>query len=91
MEELRIQKDKNLRLEEAFKKDEETKKKQAEKMKDIEDKNKQYKNELNTLKEKSKQLGLDKDNSGSLPPIENEEEKQKLREDLENEYFNQRN
>lgn len=91
MEELRIQKDKNLRLEEAFKKDEETKKKQAEKMKDIEDKNKQYKDELNNLKEKSKQLGLDRDNSGSLPPIENEEEKQKLREDLENEYFNQRN
>ena len=43
------------------------------------------------MKEKSKQLGLDRDNSGSLPPIENEEEKQKLREDLENEYFNQRN
>ena len=40
MEELRIQKDKNMRLEEAFRKDEETKKKQAEKMKDIEGKNK---------------------------------------------------
>ena len=53
--------------------------------------NKKYKDELNTLKEKSKQLGLDRDNSTSLPPIENEEEKQKLREDLENEYFNQRN
>lgn len=63
-------------------------------MKDIEEKNAQYKNELLTLKEKSKQLGLDnsrENSTGALPPIENEEEKQKLREDLETEYFHQRN
>lgn len=61
-------------------------------MKEIEDKNKQYKNELITLKEKGKQLGLDNNSrENSLPPIENEEEKQKLRNDLETEYFHQRN
>ena len=34
-----------------FKKEEETRQRQAEKMKEIEEKNKQYHNELSTLKE----------------------------------------
>ena len=75
-----------------FKKEEETRQRQAEKMKEIEDKNKQYQNELSTLKEKGKELGIENTSrDNSLPPIENEEEKQKLRNDLENEYFHQRN
>ena len=75
-----------------FKKEEETRQRQAEKMKEIEEKNKQYHNELSTLKEQGKQLGLESNSrDNSLPPIENEEEKQKLRNDLETEYFHQRN
>ena len=59
-----------------FKKEEETRQRQAEKMKEIEDKNKQYQNELSTLKEKGKELGIENTSrDNSLPPIENEEEK----------------
>ena len=88
MEELRIQKDKNEKLSQQFKREEETRQKQSEKMKEIEDKNKQYYNELLSLKEQGKKLGLDTSSrDNSLPPIENEEEKQKLRNDLETEYF----
>lgn len=51
IEELRIQKDKNDKLSNQFKKEEETRTRQAEKMKEIEGKNKQYYNELLSLKE----------------------------------------
>lgn len=52
MEDLRMWKDKNAKLEQAFEKDKDTRESQMKKMKTLEEKNKQFQSQLQVLKEK---------------------------------------
>ena len=51
MEDLRMWKDKNTKLEQAFEKDKETRLNQQEKIKSLEERNRQYQTQLQSLKE----------------------------------------
>lgn len=88
MEDLRMWKDKNAKLELAFEKDKETRQNQMEKMKSLEEKNKQYQSQLQKLKEQKNQQN-DK-NTTSLPQIQTDEERVKMKEELEEQYQKQR-
>jgi hypothetical protein len=50
MEDLRMWKDKNQKIEMAFEKDKETREMQVEKIKDLEEKNKKYQSQLHQMK-----------------------------------------
>ena len=50
MEDLRMWKDKNAKLEQAFVKDKDTRERQVKKMKTLEEKNKQFNSQLQVLK-----------------------------------------
>ena len=86
-------KDKNAKLEAAFERDNETRKNQLERIKQLEEKNRDYQTQLQQLKEqKAKQmnsLGPEETNN-HLPPIQSEEERQQLKQQLEEEYIKQR-
>ena len=82
MEDLRVWRDKNSKLEAAYQKEKETRENQKIKMAQIEEETNKYKSQLQKLKQANNQV--------ALPPINKEDERKKLLEQLKAEREDQR-